>query len=80
MNCCAVQSSSCVELFAAPWTAAHQASLSLTISQSFPNFMFIASVMPFSHFIPVSSLFSFCPKSFPTSGTFPISCLFILDD
>ena len=38
-----------------PWTAAHQASLSLTISQSFPKFMFIASVMSSSHLI---SLFS----------------------
>ena len=34
-----------------PWTAAHQASLSLTISQSFPKFMFIASVMSSSHLI-----------------------------
>ena len=36
---------------AAPWTAAHQASLSLTISRSLPTFMFIASVMPSSHVI-----------------------------
>lgn len=28
-----------VQLFAAPWTVAHQASLSLAISQSFPKFM-----------------------------------------
>ena len=34
-----------------PWTAAHQASLSLTISQSFTKFMFIASVMSSSHLI-----------------------------
>ena len=33
-----VQSSRCVLLFATPWTAAHQASLSLTISQSLPKF------------------------------------------
>ena len=32
-----VQSPSCVQLFATPWTAAHQASLSLTISQSLPS-------------------------------------------
>ena len=37
-----VQSSRCVLLFATPWTAAHQASLSLTISQSLPKFMPIA--------------------------------------
>ena len=46
-----VQSPSSVRLFATIWTAAHQASLSLTISQSLPKFMFIASVMLFSHFI-----------------------------
>ena len=34
-----------------PWPAAQQASLSLTISQSLPKFMSIASVMPFSHLI-----------------------------
>ena len=32
-------------------TAAHQASLSLTISRSLPKFMFIASVMPSNHLI-----------------------------
>ena len=42
----AVQSSSCVWLFATPWTAAWQASLSLTISWSLPKF--ISLVMPSS--------------------------------
>ena len=46
-----VQSPSCVWLFVTPWTAAHQASLSLTISRSLPEFMSIALVMPFSHLI-----------------------------
>ena len=27
-----------------------------------------------------NALFSFCPQSFPASGTFPMSCLFISDD
>ena len=36
-----VQSSSCVWLYATPCTAAHQASLSLTDSQSLPRFMFM---------------------------------------
>ena len=36
---------------ATPWTAACQASLSLTISQSLPKFMSIALVMPSSHLI-----------------------------
>ena len=40
-----------VQLFVTPWTAAHQASLSLTMSWSLPKFMSIASVMPSSHLI-----------------------------
>ena len=46
-----IQSSSHVQLFATPWMAAGQVSLSLTISQSLPKFTFIASVMPSSHLI-----------------------------
>ena len=46
-----VQSSSHVWLFETPWTAAYQASLSLTISQSLPKFMSIAAVIPSSHLI-----------------------------
>ena len=34
-----------VQLFASPWSAAHQASLSLTISRNLPKFMSIESVM-----------------------------------
>ena len=41
-----VQSLSRVQLFAAPWTAAHQASLSSTISQSLLKLMSIELVMP----------------------------------
>ena len=44
----AVQLPSCVSLFVTSWTAAYQASLSLTISQSLLKFMSIASVMPSS--------------------------------
>ena len=39
-----VQSPSHVQLFATPWTAACQASLSVTISQSLPKFMSIVLV------------------------------------
>ena len=46
-----VQPLSHVRLFAAPWTAAHQASLSITNSQSLPKLMFIESVMPSNHLI-----------------------------
>ena len=46
-----VQSPSHVHLFATPWNAACQASLSFTISQSLPKFMYIALVMPYIHLI-----------------------------
>ena len=46
-----VQLLSCVQLFATPWTAAHQASLSITNSQSLLEFMSTESVMPSSHLI-----------------------------
>ena len=46
-----VQLLSRVQLFATPWTAAHQASLSFTISQSLLNLMSIESMMPSNHLI-----------------------------
>ena len=46
-----VQSLSHVRLFATPWTAASQASLSITNSQSLPKLMSIELVMPSSHLI-----------------------------
>ena len=46
-----VQSLSCVWLFATPWTAAHEASLSITNSRSSPKPMSIESVMPSNHLI-----------------------------
>ena len=46
-----VKSLSHVQLFATLWTAAHQASVSLTISQSLPKFMSLALAMPSSHLI-----------------------------
>ena len=47
----AVHSLSHVRLFVTPWTTAHQASLSFTISQSLFKCMSIESVMPSSHLI-----------------------------
>ena len=46
-----VQPLSRVRLFATPWTAACQASLSITNSRSLPKLMSIESVMPSSHLI-----------------------------
>ena len=57
-----------VRLFAAPWTAAHQTSLSFTISQSLLKLMPIESVMPSNHLI-LCHPFSSCPQSFPASVT-----------
>ena len=71
----AVQSLSCVWLFVTPWTAPHQASLSFTISQSLLKLMSIESVMPSNHLI-LCCPFPSCPRSFPASGSFPMSQLF----
>ena len=49
--CCFVQLLSCILLFVTPWTAARQAPLSFTISQSLLKFMFIESVMSSNHLI-----------------------------
>ena len=46
-----VQSLSCVRHFATPWTAAPQASLSITNSRSPLKLMFIKLVIPANHFI-----------------------------
>ena len=46
-----VQSFSCVQLFATPWTAARQTSLSFTISQGLLKLMSIESVTPSNHLI-----------------------------
>ena len=70
-----VQSLSCVQLFVNPWTAAHQASLSITNSRSPPKPMSTESVMPWtisSSVVPFSS----CLQSLPASGSFQMSQLF----
>ena len=69
------QSPSHVGLFTTPWTAACQASLCL-ISESLPKFMSIESVMSSNHIY--SAALFFCLQSFPASGSFPMSLLFIL--
>ena len=46
-----VQSFSCVRLFEIPWIAVHQASLSITNSQSSPRLTSIESEMPSNHLI-----------------------------
>ena len=65
-----VQSLSRIWLFVTPWTAAHQASLSLTISQSLLKLMSIESVMPSNHLILCCLLF-LLPSIFPSIKVFP---------
>ena len=69
-----VQALSHVLLFATPWTEAHQASLSFTISWSLLKLMSIESVMPSNHLILCHPLLS--PSIFPASGSFPKSQFF----
>ena len=64
-----VQSLSHVQLFASPWTAAHQASLSITNSRSPPKPMSIESVMPFNHLIFCCPLL-LLPSIFPSIRVF----------
>ena len=72
-----VQSLSCVWLFVTPWTAAHQASLSITNSRSLLKLMSTESVMPSNHLLlchPLLLLNSIFPsiRSFPMSQFFAI--------
>ena len=64
-----VQSFSCVRLFATPWTAARQASLSITSSRSLLKLMSIESVMPSNHLILCCPLL-FLPLIFPSIRVF----------
>ena len=64
-----VQSLSHVWLFATPWTAACQTSLSFTISQSLLKLMFIESVMPSNHLTLCCPLL-LLPSIFPSIRVF----------
>ena len=64
-----------VWLFVTPWTAARQASLSITNSWSSPKLMSIKSVMPSNHLILCRPLL-LLPQSFSASGSFQMHQLF----
>ena len=64
-----VQLLSHVRLFVTSWTAAHQASLSITNSQSLLRLSRLCNPTISSSDVPFSS----CPQSFPASGSFPVS-------
>ena len=67
-----VQLPSFIWLFVTSWTAARQASLSLTISRNLYKLMSIALMISSSHLILCCPLF-LLPLSFPELGTFPKS-------
>ena len=56
-----------------PWTAAHQASLSVTISQSLPKLMSIELVMPSNHLILCCPFH--LPSIYPSMTVFSIKSL-----
>ena len=64
-----VQLLSHVRLFEIPWTAAHQASLSITNSQSLPKLISIESLMPSNHLI-LSHPLLLLPSIFPSIRVF----------
>ena len=62
-------------LFAAPWTAAHQASLSTTNSRSLLTLMFTESVIPCNHLILCHPLL-LLPSIFPSIRVFSMNQFF----
>ena len=68
------QSLSHVRLFATPWIAARQASLSITNSRSFPKLMSIESVMPSNHLILCCPLL-LLPSIFPSIRVCSALCI-----
>ena len=70
-----VQLLSCVQLFAIPWTAAHQVSLSIASFWSLLKLMFIESVMPSNYHILCCPLL-LLPSIFPSIRVFPMSQFF----
>ena len=64
-----LQSLSCVQLFATPWTAARQAALSITNSWSLLTLMSIESMMPSNYLILCRPLL-LLPSIFPSIRVF----------
>ena len=62
--------------FMLPWTAAHLAYLSFTISQSLLKLTSIELVMPSNHLVLCRPLL-LCLQSFPASRSFPMNWLFV---
>ena len=74
----AIQSLSCDRFFVTPWTTPCQVSLSFTISWVCSN---SCPLSQWCHPAILSSVAHFfCPQSFPASGSFPMSWLFLSDN
>ena len=71
---------SCVQLLVTPWTAACQASLSFTVSQSSLKLMSVELVVSRLPTISSSVILFSCLQSFPASGSFQMSWLFSSGD
>ena len=74
-----VQSLSHIQLFVTPWTAARQASLSFTTSQSLLKLIFTESVMPSNHVILCCPLL-LLPSIFPSITVFSTEWSFASGD
>ena len=72
-----VQPLSRVQFFAAPWTAAHQASPSITNSQSLLKLMSIELAMPSNHLI-LCHPFLLLPSIFPSIRVFPNALVLLI--
>ena len=72
-----MKSLSHVQFFTTPWTAARQASLSFTISQSLLKFISIDSVMPSNHLILCCPLL-LLPSIFPSTRVFSSESAFLI--
>ena len=59
-----------VRLFATPWTAAHQASLFITSSQSLFKFMSLETVIPSNHHLILCHPLLLLPSNFPSIRVF----------
>ena len=70
-----VQLLSCVQLFATPWTAVCQASLSITNTQSLLKLVYIESVMP-SNYLILCRPFLLLPSIFSSSRGFSNESVF----
>ena len=73
-----IQSISRVRLFETSWIAAHQASLSFTISWNLLKLMSVESVMPSHIHLILCHPLLFCLQSFLASGSFIMRQLFSL--